>query len=1767
MSDLRDRPGTDSGTSIDRYNRGVTIEPSIESIMAQAASGGYTPDAEARGVPIQNVEQELPEVDKEPFNLQNYIMEEAMRKETTPLFTSQEEVDQSDRFTEFVSNPFIQNKILNSGNPEEELAKAFNIFALSEELNLSQETVYRNYSTIGDTYFGEGGTEISRKEKRKLFWKAGQMNYEQGLLAYKEMTQGLNDEERQRYEDITAMMPQFNIDRKDIPEVFQHALLSNLPMMIESGLEGMEESLATGLGTAAVGAVGGSAVPVLGTGVGAAGGFSTGFAVAKTFYTTDAIKRMTAGHTYMKLKAMEGVNGEKISDDVIRNVSEISGALSAVAEVAGLAALFTGIPGLKNIVSGAIKNGPKIITDTMLGQWGMKFMGHLTGAAISENVEEYTQFGIEMAAENVAIALSDNPDVFKYTRTTPEEVVDELKATWLPTTLLAPFLALGPAAFQAGSNQAKLMEDVNQAAREAVALAGDEGASVEKAMQIFKDDPRVSILSDKKLLKVMGTTEERATFYNSLSKDPENIDVNLSELYEDEVDAEYVKYVEGIEEGKTPKTKEQFEQGYLSAQGRSVPVRDFSTEQIGWMYSNRQREYREAVAKGMDPDPLPTIAKYQEQFADASEIYSVLNKKSKTAETLSRMQEAKDSLQQMSEEVPGQIPGVIEDALRVMQSNIDSAREAAGQLVANAEGEAVIYKGPEAYTTKDIELINNRKIQEIQRQIKEIEEAKKSSEVSPVMEMQANERMLELEERIINLEREKKDIDYFLRQQFYNQRKAAEYLDKAKERSGRINKILAKKNDPEFIKDLSDAGADAVYDEIVELESSDLGAKDVPLDIVALLGLDEEQLNEAVKTRNAFKFVWRRAFEMANIEKKLDMALGQQMKAYQSQQARRVDSLLAQIKKPLGKISPRRQDQIRTAQALVGLKTSEEINYSRITEEIKKIMDSETKRIAKSHQGYFVSIMNRVLRDAEDLRLLEGEMPEGVNAIFNNPEEMPSSKRAWNWKVMVRDAVATAATMDVDTESSNMAAVETLAALDELDLTNAEDDIVWNNIIDTTVKIAETALENATVTDYTKEAFKDQIDAVMAEYEVTEGKEKTLRSVETLEATKALVDFLRYAGKVEVEQMRTEVDVKSSLASSLINNTVGYTQEGIKAGIDPNESSNFKKNRHAAAGTFKHPGAFFRELGGEALQEMYVTESRYLANKKEIEIKRRSEAIHKKMADYGIKLKDFQETVELGGRQVPLQERMGIYLATKDKRTFDSLVDTNVITREIGNNITDNLTENEMKLADAIGEDFLEAWERMSPVYMATKKKALGRILNYLPIMRKYIETDDIETSLLDNMLFGDKTYDSNIYDKFGETRQLEGLDEKAIEEKINEAQEIRVDLFDMWSDTVHKQEHYIASAEQVAIMDNGLGGSAQRSIEKKYGSKVYRQAKDYVKHYANPAMIHGSTWLDKAARTLRGNVTFGHLAASPSIVWRQGLSGPLYMMYVSPGEYFGSMAQFWAHPINSMKWMKENMPYIIKSGVGFDLINTRVENAKGAAAVKRKIQDAGMFGITLADQVTKAIGAKAVYNQDVGLYGHDQAVKNAIKVTDITQPTSDRTALPDAYRHGAIFDWALMYQQQPLKILNLMTYEMKNKAMDIKYDSDAIGNMIYGSIAIMTSMAGIWILKNRKLPETPGDIAEIMLLGVVGDIPVIGREMINGATGRYSGPSAAFDFARAIGKLASDAPAKDKLDAAFFDIGPAFTGVNPGNSVQNVLDYMDTGAIGEVLVGGQWGE
>ena len=666
-------------------------------------------------------------------------------------------------------------------------------------------------------------------------------------------------------------------------------------------------------------------------------------------------------------------------------------------------------------------------------------------------------------------------------------------------------------------------------------------------------------------------------------------------------------------------------------------------------------------------------------------------------------------------------------------------------------------------------------------------------------------------------------------------------------------------------------------------------------------------------------------------------------------------------------------------------------------------------------------------------------------------------------------------------------------------------------------------------------------------------------SIQQLSKLYRMIQYIRELGAREMAMKTSEAKLEAEvITASVVDHMTGKKNIG-----------DFKKFVKAAQGTVAHPVDFFRTFGGDSMVETFVKKKLNQKNLEEIQKIRRAEKMAEAIKASGVnKVKNLYKDRIINGQKFTTQELMGIYIGMQNPYTAEvikqgTFANGMKIPEAVYENILDHLSPGELRVADAIQLDFQDAWERLAAAHEKSTGQRLGRQKVYMPMVWEYLEFDNVQDELLSSFMYGSDQKFLGVYNK--------NLEER-VQKQIDSRSGIKLGLFDLWSDMLHKQEHYIASVENVEVMKRILQDpTLARKANEVYGHAVLQQAKKYVENYASPSSIYGNSFIDKTVRFLRNNLGFANLAFVLPIMVRQSFSGPFYMMYSGAGNYFSAMGKFIKNPIETMNWVKEVAPAVISSGTGFELTKTKPSTYSGLKAkigeheiylkeVQKIFNDIGMGGINFFDKVTKAVGFVAVYDHFVEDLGHEGAVREALYVTDLTQPTNDKTALPDIYRHNALLDTLLMYTQQPMKILNMMTSEMGQKAFESQTDPSAVVNMILGSAAIALSTMGIWVLKNRRAPEDERELLEIFATSFISDIPLVGRELVNGYNG-YSSGSQLYDPLRAVAYLATDKSFEKKVKAVIDGLAVS-TGMIPTNAIDKIQKAIDDEDILDILIG-----
>ena len=475
----------------------------------------------------------------------------------------------------------------------------------------------------------------------------------------------------------------------------------------------------------------------------------------------------------------------------------------------------------------------------------------------------------------------------------------------------------------------------------------------------------------------------------------------------------------------------------------------------------------------------------------------------------------------------------------------------------------------------------------------------------------------------------------------------------------------------------------------------------------------------------------------------------------------------------------------------------------------------------------------------------------------------------------------------------------------------------------------------------------------------------------------------------------------------------------------------------------------------------------------------------------------------LGDHQFMLQDLMYMYLGRHDADIRMHIMNGGEIAPEvmaeyIGFNentgaieeglIDSELTQQEKDTAQVLSEDLQDAYNRISATYEASTGRTFGFITGYLPIIGKTFTKEDIEQDLVITMLRGKDQEQTFSGRGFLLERQIATLEN---------AKQIRTDLWGIWQDYANKQEQYINLNEwgrsaRAFIQDPTIAAT----ISQNYDPSWTKGIEKYVEDAINPTRLHTASPFQGFIRHYRHNVAVSNLAMKSNIILRQLPSGLLYVEEAGLGEWINSQKDF----ALSFYWgdgrlqnrMVDNIvekdPSTIESKLETDFMKYK-HTKYPIIKFKRKMDKFGMGAIHAADIAVKTIGWTAVYNRYLPDLGEQGAIEKARDYTARTQPSSNKASLPGMYRENEMWNAFFMFTQQPVKLLNHFTGTVLPNLLT--KDGNKMAGF-YGLTALAVSNGIIWAMTNRRLPDEPEEWIVPITLGGLRWIPGIGGAIAN---------------------------------------------------------------------------
>lgn len=498
---------------------------------------------------------------------------------------------------------------------------------------------------------------------------------------------------------------------------------------------------------------------------------------------------------------------------------------------------------------------------------------------------------------------------------------------------------------------------------------------------------------------------------------------------------------------------------------------------------------------------------------------------------------------------------------------------------------------------------------------------------------------------------------------------------------------------------------------------------------------------------------------------------------------------------------------------------------------------------------------------------------------------------------------------------------------------------------------------------------------------------------------------------------------------------------------------------------------------------------------------KREDAADRKLAELGLKTKDFARQFEVEGLKYTADEAMDVYAGWKNELKRQAIEYGNNIDQSIARQLFDNLTPAEKEFADWIIDEYDEHFDRLNEAFIEYTNSDIGKEENYTPIVRMSWQYEVHENQIADQMLLLSHIQNKGIEKGFGKSR---------ITIPVKYQRAIQLGLYSTWADQIGKQEHYINSAGHVKQMNRVLKDDSLRLAARgKNKTSHINEMQIYVDNYTNPSIYKSQRGLDLIVKRVRNNAALSVLSLNMVTMIKQLPSLAFYTAYSSPQSMLAGIAQTMTNWKDTRAFVEESDPQMRERSVERSIADLRANNKAKYDKIVGKVGRVGMAGIMLFDKIATTIGWISVYNNKIrGGQSHDDAARSAQRATLHTQPAAGFKDVASLYAQDNFLTIFLQFTNQLNQIWNMAIYDAPQAFKDKNYYQ---GIMTYVGVAM--SAALIWMISNRTWKPKPEDIPEMLSDQALNIIPIIGPVIARSAEGWNTGVLVLSPF-EAVGKV-----------------------------------------------------
>jgi len=325
-------------------------------------------------------------------------------------------------------------------------------------------------------------------------------------------------------------------------------------------------------------------------------------------------------------------------------------------------------------------------------------------------------------------------------------------------------------------------------------------------------------------------------------------------------------------------------------------------------------------------------------------------------------------------------------------------------------------------------------------------------------------------------------------------------------------------------------------------------------------------------------------------------------------------------------------------------------------------------------------------------------------------------------------------------------------------------------------------------------------------------------------------------------------------------------------------------------------------------------------------------------------------------------------------------------------------------------------------------------------------------------------------------------------------------DVLDVHDRHIIEMEHFKAFAVPMKQARMIFGDKeARTAIEQYSGKEAVAHIDLHLDQIASDGKIGANIveFIDK----FRGHFTLAALGVKVVVSVKQALSLPAYLFYeqMPVRDFFTGVADFWAHPMQSIQEMKELSGHLSErwgSGHERDVRLVKAKDTAGRLSQYRNWRDLFMLGITKVDMATTSAGAWAVYKSMLkqGMSKAD-AITHAEIATDRTQPSFGLEDMAALRKQGSWGNLFTMFQSQPNKYYRAIASSIWN----LKYGRGSKARNITTLLLAWWVLPALFQLVTDSFQWKEEHQARVAILGA-GNYLLAGGQILQGMWGHITG-------------------------------------------------------------------